>query len=224
MKALFLKDILHQKWVIVFGGFYSLFFFLLFALAGDSLSVSFIYPLVAVAVGYMILLGSFKADKNDTPVFMLSLPISKRDWVNGKFLLLLAAVIYGMVTTAILGALALLPFLHMADRWIVPIDLVRIFIGMGLFSGILPFYFAFGQKAVRYAVVALVALGVVIQLALLVSLSVAGQETGHLIDLVIAWFTSIPMMKRNLAFALVATIILAGSYLFSIWYFPRKDL
>ena len=44
------------------------------------------------------------------------------------------------------------------------------------------------------------------------------------IDIAIAWFTAFPLVKRNLVLAMIATVLFTLSYLFSLWYFPRKDL
>jgi hypothetical protein len=126
MRVLLLKDFLCQKRWIFFYGVYSLIFFLLFGFWDDTPDISFIMVLSSVAIGFMVLVGSFKSDKNETPRFMLSLPITRTEAVNEKFLLMLLGTIYGFITTFIISLIFKIPAIGFTEGTVDPLDFLRI--------------------------------------------------------------------------------------------------
>ncbi len=223
MRALLIKDILIQKRWLPLYGLYSIIFFLMFGLLSDPPDITLVLVLSSVAVGYMILLASFKADRNDTQRFMLSLPVLRTEAVHEKYLLLLLGTLYGFLCTYLLSVI----FRLFGDSFVTGqpdgIDALRIISGMLLFSFLLPLYFRFGQLAVRYFIFVLVALGVVLQVVLLIVVATSSGGP-NLIDSVIAWYTVRPVLQRNLILAGSGIVIGSLSYLFSYRIFIRKDI
>jgi len=103
MKALLIKDLLIQKRWLPFYGLYSLFFYTLFGIVSDPPDVSIIVVLCSIIIACIIVAGSFRADKNDTPRLLLSMPILRREVVGEKFILLFLAAAYGYISTYLLS-------------------------------------------------------------------------------------------------------------------------
>jgi hypothetical protein len=221
MKALFVRDLLTQRWVIVLAGVYSLFFFGLFGLTDEGAG-SMVYVLAAIASGLIVTFGSFKADRGDTLTFMLSLPQTKRDAVNERFLLLVISTVFGLVCAGVFGAM--LSPTRLVASWITPLDLIRIASGVGILSVAIPIYLRFGHKAVRVMMVVVLALGVLLQLVFALVLALSPSSLTDIIDAVIAWYTATPLLERNLYWLAAGVVLGSGSYAVSLWFYPRRDV
>ena len=193
MKGLIYKDLVIQKKMIVFAGLYSVFFFLLFVFLLDDVQPGFVYSFCPVIVALMLLLGAFKADKNRTEIFVYSLPCTRDDITMAKFLSLGVYALFGIVSTALFGALTLL--LPGIDRWYLPIDFLRILNGLFFLTIFLPFYFRFGFGILKTILVVLLSLGVVVQIAFL-GMRVSGGR--NFIVRAIDGFLAVPVLRRNM--------------------------
>ncbi|NQT58297.1 MAG: ABC-2 transporter permease [Bacteroidetes bacterium] len=223
MKVLLLKDFLCQKRWIVLYGVYSLIFFLMFGLWEDTPDISFILVLSSIAIGFMVLVGSFKSDKNETPRFMLSLPVTRTEAVHEKFLLMLLGTAYGFAATFIISLIFRIPAIGLTEGTVDPIDFLRITSGMLVLSFLLPIYFKFGQLAVRYFLFAIMGLGVALQAVLLIAISVVKSDR-NIIDFVLSWFTRLPVLNRNLVIFAIGLAIFIASYIASLLIYSRKDV
>lgn len=221
MKALFVRDMVTQRWVILLASVYSLFFFGIFAVAGESFG-STVYVISAVISGMIISLGSFKADKNNTLVLMLSLPETKTDVVNEKFLLLGVSTAFGLVAAGFFGLL--LRSAGVSGTWITPLDFMRAVAGAGLLSAMIPVYLRFGEKAVRVVMVAILVVGVLLQLVLALVLALSPSSFTDVIDRAVEWYTRTPVLRRNLWWLAAGVGTLAVSYTISAWFYPRRDV
>lgn len=223
MSVLLLKDFLCQKrWIILYG-VYSIIFFVMFGFWDDTPDISFILVLSSVAIGFMILVGSFKSDKNETPRFMLSLPITRKEAVNEKFLLMLLGTVYGFITTFIISLIFKIPAIGFTEGNVDPIDFLRIVSGMLVLSFLLPIYFKFGQLAVRYFLFGIMGLGVALQIGLLLVFSLA-NDNRSIIDIIMTWFTRLPVLNRNLIIFAIGLVIFIASYIASLRIYSKKDV
>ena len=223
MKVLLLKDFLCQKRWIVLYGVYSLIFFLMFGLWDDTPDISFILVLSSVAIGFMGLVGSFKSDKNETPRFMLSLPITRNEMVHEKFLLMLLGTAYGFITTFIISLICKIPAIGLTNGSVDAMDFLRIVSGMLILSFLLPVYFKFGQLAVRYVLFGVMGLGVALQVVLLITFSLASGQR-NIIDFIRSWFTRMPVLNRNLIIFAIGLVIFIASYIVSLLIYSKKDV
>ena len=226
MKALLLRDLITQRWNILFGAFYSLFFIFAFNLVRDSPFRGFTYVVSGVVVAYMILAGSFGADKNNTQIFMLSLPTTRLQAVNEKFFLLLGSAAFGTLCAALLNTLAaaLIPTLLFVP--IGPMHLLRVLGGTLAMSFILPFYFRFGHLMIKYVLYTLIGVGIVAQIIGVVVLSLRGESGGLRVslDAIIGFFEASGELRRNLGFVCVAGVIGLVSYGSSVALYLRRDM
>ena len=226
MRALLLKDTLAQKPNIVIGGLYSLIFFVAFRLVGGSPLSSVVYVFCGVAVGYTILLGSYKLDVNDTPRFMFSMPISRRTAVNEKFVLLLLGTLYGTACAVLIGAILKLGGTGWATGLINGIDALRILSGMLLLSFLIPLYFWVGHTIIRYVLI--------IGLGTLVAGQVAGMlvlefrsEPGRSIpflDAIFGWMSGGGDLNRTLVILAVGLAVASLSYVASHLVWRRHEI
>ncbi len=223
MRVLLLKDFLCQKrWIFVYG-VYSLVFFLMFGLWEDTPDISFILVLSSIVIGFMVLVGSFKSDKNETPRFLLSLPITRKELVHEKFLLMLLGTAYGFITTYIISLIFSIPTIGFVNGTVDPLDFLRIVSGMLVLSFLLPIYFKFGQLAVRYFLFGVMGLGIALQAVFLIALSVA-RNNRSMIDIIMSWFTRLPVLNRNLIIFAIGLVIFIVSYIASISIYSKKDI
>ena len=226
MKALLLKDTLAQKPNLMLGALYSLIFFVAFGLLDDAPSSSFVYVFSGVAVGFTMLLGSFKLDVNDTPRFMFSLPISRRTAVREKFVLLALGTMYGTLWAMLFGLVFMIPAIGWSTGAITGLDLLRIVSGMMLLSFFIPLYFRVGHTIIRYTLV----IGMV--------LLVAGQVVGMLVlsfrqgpggpipflDVIFGWMKGGGDLFRNLLIAGIGLGIAILSYAASQLIWRHRDI
>jgi len=221
MKALLLKDTLAQKPNLVLGALYSLIFFVAFGLIGDTPSSSFIYVITGVAVGYTILLGSFKLDVNETPRFMFSMPISRATAVNEKFVLLALATLYGTLWSVIFGTIFAIPAVGWATSSITALDLLRIVSGMMILSFFIPLYFRLGHDVIKYILVIGVALLVAGQVVGMLVLSFREPDGGSIafFDFIFGWLRGGGSVSRNLVIGAIGLGVASFSYAISrlIW-------
>lgn len=217
MIALLYKDIIIQKKMVVFAGIYSVFFFAMMAFMPENPQPGFVYAFSPVVVAFMLIFGAFKADKNDTEVFVYSLPYTRDDLTAAKFLSMGVYALFGIVTTAVFGALfCLLPDIH---RWYVPLDFLRILNGLFFLSIFLPFYFRFGFAIVKIVVVVLLSLGVAVQVAFL-GMQFSGDK--NFLVRAIDAFLAAPVLRRNLVITAILAAAFALSLLLSIRINRRK--
>jgi hypothetical protein len=94
---------------------------------------------------------------------------------------------------------------------------------MLVLSFLLPIYFKFGQLAVRYFLFAIMGLGVALQIVLLLAFSLA-NDNRSIIDIIMNWFTRIPVLNRNLIIFAIGLIIFITSYIASLYIYSRKDV
>jgi len=221
MKALFVRDLLTQRWIILLAAVYSLFFFGLFGLTDEGAG-SMVYVIAAIASGFMITLGSFKADRGSTLTFMLSLPQTRRDAVNEKFLLLVVSTVFGLACAGIFG-LVLSPT-RLVSSWITPLDLVRIAAGTGIFSVAIPVYLRLGHRAIRVIMIGVLAVGILLQLVLGLLLALSPGSFSSVIDTVIEWYTATPLVERNLCWLGAGVVLGGAAYGVSLWFYPRRDV
>ena len=226
MKALLLKDTLAQKPNLVLGALYSLIFFVALGLVNDSMSSSFIYVVSGIAVGFTMLLGSFKLDVNDTPRFMFSLPISRGTAVREKFVLLALGTVYGTVCAVIFGTILAIPAIGWSSGPITGLDLLRIASGMMLMSFFIPLYFRVGHSIIRYILVIGIALLVVGQIVgmLVLSFRQGPSRSIPLLDMIFGWMRGGGDLHRNLLIAAVAAGVVPASYAGSQLIWRRRDI
>jgi hypothetical protein len=226
MKSLLMKDVLAQKPNLILGALYSLLFFVAFGLLDDGLRSGFVYVFSGVAVGYTILLGSFKLDVNDTPRFMFSLPISRATAVNEKFVLLALATLYGTICAALFGALFSIPAIGWANELIAGVDLLRIVAGMTILSFMIPLYFKVGHSIIRYVLIIGLVLLVAGQIGgmLLVTFRGGPGRSIPILDFLFEWMTGGGDAVRSAAIAAAGLLIAAVSYLASSLIWRRKDI
>jgi hypothetical protein len=226
MKALLLKDTLGQKPNLVLGALYSLIFFVAFSLVGDGPSPTFVYVVSGIAVGLTMLLGSFGLDKNNTLRFMLSLPVTRADAVNAKFLLLLLGTAYGTLCAVILGAIGSIPALGFAGGFISGLDVLRVVSGALILSFFIPLYFRFGYTIIRYALVIGMILLVAGQVAGMLVLTFRGESGGSIrvFDLFFEWLRTGDKLRRNLVILAIAAGVATVSYLLSRMVAGRRDV
>ena len=221
MKALWMRDLISQRWVIAVGGVYCLVFFALFA-GTDVEPGSIVYVVSGLGVGLMVTFGSFKADKDNTPVFMASLPITRWSAVNEKYLLLVGSTAYGVASAAFFGFI--LRSAGATSTWITGLDLVRITAGMGILMATLPFYLRFGHKAVQILVVTLLGVGVALQVGLMVLAAVSSASFGSVIDSILAWYGRTPIIRRNIYWLAGGVGVAAISFVVSHLVYGRRDI
>lgn len=220
MKALLVRDIITQRWIIALAMVYSVFFYGMFGIIGEEAG-TVVYVLGALGGGMMITFGSFKADRNNTVLLMLSLPATKRDVVNEKYLLIVASTAFGLTCTLLVGLV-----MRIAGARVVPmsgLDLVRICAGVGLLAGMIPIYLRFGHKAVRALMIGLLAVGLALQVALALILAISPASFTDVIDAVLAWYRTMPVGRRNLWWSAAGAAVFAATYSLSIWFYPRRD-
>ncbi|TFH53564.1 MAG: ABC-2 transporter permease [Candidatus Zixiibacteriota bacterium] len=225
MEALLIRDLITQRFNILLGAFYSLIFIGAFGLVGDMPEGGFVYIVSGIAVGYMILLGSFGADKNETPRFMLSLPATRWQAVTEKFVLLFVATAFGTLCAAGLGALAgAFPGVELMG--IDPMHILRIVGGMLVLSFVIPFYFKFGHQMIRYLMFTLLGVGVVAQIVAMVLLSFLRERQGpvRLFGLIMDFVKSGGSLERNLWLVGIGAAVCLVSYLVSLRIYLRRDI
>jgi ABC-2 type transport system permease protein len=225
MKSLIYKDLIVQKGTVIFGAFYGSVFFLLFSLLSERSAAleHFVYVLAPVVVTFMLTAGAFKTEKNRSDTFVLSLPVTRSDMVNARFLSLFLFALFGTVTTAALGALfRILPW-RLASELISPLDLLRILIGVMLLSCMVPAYLRFGFQAARNFLMVLVFIGVALQVVgLAVLMLFRGGGGVDPIRAATEWFNSYTLLQRNVFMSCLGLMVLAASYLLSLRIYRRK--
>ena len=226
MKALLLKEILVQKPSVILGAFYSLIFFALLGLARDIENPAMIYALSGIGVGWMITLGSIGGDRGNTHRFTLSLPITRAQAVNGKFLLAVLSTVYGTACAAFFGGVLAIPAIGFVSRGINGLDLLRITAGMLILTGMLPFYFRFGHMMIRYFLFTLVGLGIVAQVAGMIALTLSsrGGRSISFFDWLFGLFRNSDPIHTNLVLVAIGAGICAIAYLASMLIYTRRDL
>lgn len=224
MKALFVKDVISQRWLLLFGGFYSSVFFLGLALVDEPAAGGFVYAISGIVVGFMVLGGTFRLDKGATPLFLLSLPVSRSAMVNEKFLLLFSASLYGLVCAALFGAVAALDRFAVVSRGVHPLDVLRVVSGMLLLTPVIPAFLRFGHKTIQAMLIGLMLLGVVAQIVAMGILALTPATFSDVVDRVISWYTATPILRRNLYWLGAGAGVAALSYLASRRLYNRVDL
>ena len=226
MKALLIKEILVQKFNVILGAFYSLILFLLLGLARDIEDPGFIYALSGIAVGAMITLGSVGGDRGNTHRFTLSLPITRAQVVNGKFLLTFLSTAYGIACAAAIGGLLSIPAIGFVSRGVNGLDLLRVAAGMLLVTAMMPFYFRFGHMMIRYFLFALIGLGIILQVIGVVVLSLSRNRSGGIIffDWLFGMFRDNDPIRTNLILVAVGAGVCLIAYLVSMLIYTRRDL
>ena len=225
MKALLMKDTLAQKPNLVLGALYSLIFFIAFGLVGDSPSSSFVYVISGIAVGFTVLLGSFKLDVNDTPRFMFSLPISRSTGVNEKFVLLVLGTLYGTVCAMVFGLVMSLPAIGWAHGLPTGLDVMRITSGMLVMTFIIPLYFRVGHTVIRYILVIGLSALVAGQVAAMLVISLRrGGGAIPFLDVLFGWIQGGGDLRRNLAIFAVGLGIAVISYVASHLIWRRREI
>ncbi|MEW9121113.1 MAG: ABC-2 transporter permease [Thermotaleaceae bacterium] len=147
MFKLILKDILIQKKTFGFALAYSV--FALFAFRGPFSNT--LYTMGSVAIGYIFILSAIGYDeKSKSDIFLLSLPIQRKQIVQAKYFSIFIFSIIGLSFTGIMGffisstgLLKDVPFIKALDVFTVLTSLTI------LFSLYFPFYFKFGSAYMR---------------------------------------------------------------------------
>ena len=226
MRALLIKDLLVQKFNVILGGFYGLLLFAILGMVRDYEGAGFIYALSGIAVGWMIVLGSIGGDKGDTARFTLSLPVTRVQAVNGKFLLLLLATVYGTAAVAFFGYVLSIPAIGWVRFAITGVDLLRVAAGMLIPTFLLPFYFRFGHQMIRYFMVAAIGLGVLLQVVGMVVLAFRGNDQRSIA--IFEWIMGVVRngtpVRNNVILIAIGAGICAISYLVSLLIYTRRDL
>lgn len=224
--ALISKDLMIQKANVILGALYSLIFFGGLGLVRSAPEGGFTYVFSGIAVGYMLALGSFAADKNDTPRFVLSLPITRRQVVNGKFILLGLATIYGTLAAMIVGAVMAIPAIGAAERWINGLDLLRITAGMLLPTFLIPLYFRFGHLLIKYALFVVIGALVALQVAGMVVFTLTDASGGMFV--VFDWIYNIVRrsdpLRLNLVLIAIGAVTAVASYIASRAIYAKRDI
>lgn len=224
MKTLLIKDILCQKKLIIFSSLYSLIFFIGYGLIGESVSASFVIILSSFACSLMITFGSFKSDINDTPVFLLSLPLTKTRAVQEKFILMFAGALLGLASSSVFCLIFGIPAIGWSHGWLTFRQIITIIGIIGIFSFFLPLYFRFGQLAVRYAIIGLLVLGVFLQIIFAVGLTLFDTNLKAGISFIFEKVFSMNADYARLAVFLAGISVLLVSYLISLKVYKKKDL
>lgn len=105
---------------------------------------------------------------------------------------------YGFLATYLISFIFHIPGVAFAVGTVSFLDILRILSGILILTFMLPIYFRFGELAVRYFIIALMALGVLLQISILISTSTSPHEGCDLIDRTIKWFTHFDKVNGNL--------------------------
>lgn len=227
MTGLIKKDLSIQTRNVVFGGIYSLIFFMLFGSLylierySQPVSSAFIYRICGSVVPVMLLFGAFKADKNNTNRFIMGLPVSRKTIVQAKYVSFLLYAVYGIVTSAITGLILRLLIPGMVTALLSWRDIAFVITVLSLISFVLPVYFRFGFMIIRIAVIAGLTVMVVLQVILMLVTSILKQF--HLIDAAIAVFKQLGQPEFMLGMAAAGMILMFLSYRLSLKILSRKD-
>jgi ABC-type transport system involved in multi-copper enzyme maturation permease subunit len=227
MNALLLKDLRIQMPTIVFSLVYPVLLIGMFSLiADDGQSARYLFLLCSVIMPYMIVLGSFKEYKNGSERLIMTLPVTRADVANGKFLLLaLAAAISTAVAALSMGLFSLF------GRWglisgnfsVRLRDLMPVASGVLTFSFLIPLYIRFGFRAMRMALVGVMVLGVILQLVLVITAALGDRSVFALIDALVRWHASVGFLRWNLGLAGIALGIFTLSFALTHRIMARKD-
>ncbi len=224
MLKLVVKDIRAQKWLMLFWGIYSLFFYVPALFIEDwAPKASFILVVIPVVVGTLFVLGGAKTETANVELLVASFPISRRMMADAKFVGMALAAAYGFVTSLAFG----LAFSAATSRidfggldWLV---LPRILAALGLLSWIIPLYLKHGADFMRkFAVVGLAA-AVAVQLVLMLLLQANASAFAHAFRALRDWYRSYPVAARSLAFAAAGLATGAVSWLASRRVMSRKE-
>jgi len=223
MKFLLIKDLVTQKPNLALGTLYSLFFYLLFMLTGETSYSSVTVVFSSVAVAWMVVLGSAMSDRGETQKFFMALPVSRGRMVDGKFVLLGIGALIGFLGSGLVyGALRLFG-VPVPGPWFQPLDLLKILNGLLILSPIIPLYLRFGQAALRVGLVVLMAVFVVLQVVLLAASAFGIEGAASAVFGVLDRFKALPVTVRNLGLLAVGLVVAAASYAVSRLVVRRKD-
>ncbi len=222
MFSLIYKDLIVQKKTVVFGAVYSSVFFIMFGLLPESFPAGFIYFFSPLIVTAMLIFGAYTADKNDTSIFMLSLPFTRRDIVTAKYISVYIYGAFAILTTAAIGAFFRISPFKYVDSFYSIKDVVRVLIGISLFTAIIPVYFKFGYIIVRTALMA--GLFALVFLNVIAFIVVRFFNGSGFIDIVIETIKNTSPRLIYLVLGASSLAVLAGSFMLSLYIYGKKDL
>jgi len=182
IRSLVLKDILIQKRMIAVMGLYSIFFFALFGVLDETPSARFIYIIDGIVVAVVMALGSFKGEKKNPDAFTGSLPVSRRDIVIGKFVILFLGAVYGLVTAGAIGLVLRLSLPRFCTEYLSLPAILGVFIGAAAFSLVIPLSLLLGQTGVKAILVGLLSATIALNFLTFLPLAEGGEPpfAGHL--------------------------------------------
>lgn len=148
MFYLIMKDLRIQKRSFLFAFLYT--FFIIFVFRKPDFSES-LYIMMSIIIGYIFAFSAIGYDeKNNSDIFLLSLPIKKHSIVIAKYLSVFVFSIIGITISGSIGVIINISGFLPEFRFINFIDIITSFITMGfLMSLYYPFYFKFGSINIK---------------------------------------------------------------------------
>lgn len=220
MWPLIKKELIVQKKMILFGLFYAVFLFFVFA---NPAFQEFTYSMAAFGIAYITIVGVAQAEyKNNSDVIINSLPLTRREVVAAKYLSILTFTAIALVMVGVVGLLFhfLLPVFNY--RIINLIDVLTTFACISLLASVsLPIYFKTGAQWTRVVniVVFLVIFFAPAQLAGCISQNSQDPRVGSLVGLATGDYSALFSLT---GFAVLLAIMLI-SYFVSLRIYMNKD-
>lgn len=146
------KDILNQKKTVIFAGAYSLLFLIIFTISSieQTSFISIVKTASPIMTMYMLLLGTFKDEKNHFDGYIAALPVSRKEIVFSKFAGAGLFLLYGMaMTSLVLWLYGLLP-MALPFQFYSAGEFIGLISGMAVLMILLPFFFKYGYDVIRY--------------------------------------------------------------------------
>lgn len=157
MNALLLKDLLNLKTTAKSLCFMMLIFCVIFIPLGNIVTMYFLLMIF----GVMLPVTTLSLDEvANWDRYALTMPVSRRDLVRSKFILMIVLTLFGMAFSLVLTAVAVLvlPDFYAGSIGLFTIMAVIFALSPLYGSIILPVYYKFGIDRMRYIMIALMAI------------------------------------------------------------------
>lgn len=213
------KEILLQKKILWFGGFYAIFLFVAFA---NPVFKDYVYVMAALGISYITIVGATQAEyKDNADIAMNSLPVTRKEIVVSKYLAVFAFVGIALLIVAVVGLVFHFLPAPLAIRLISVNDIIAALISAVFLAAVsMPAYFKSGAQWVRIVNV-MVFMLVFFAPAQIVEWLASHQQDG--------WGPAISQILRQtpwlpgLSGLLVVLALLALSYIISLHIYLNKD-
>lgn len=216
MRHLIKKELIVQKKMLLFGLFYAVFLFFVFA---NPAFQEFTYSMAAFGIAYITVIGVAQAEyKNNSDVIINSLPVTRREVVAAKYMSILTFTIIALLLVGLVGSLFhfLIPVLNY--RLINTADVFTTAVSIILLAAIsLPIYFKTSAQWTR----------VVNVVVFLVIFFAPAQLAGYMVQNGQQPWASSLAVSQNwqlcLSGLIVLMVILLLSYFISLRIYLHKD-